>query len=102
MIIAVIGDYGSQEYSELVGRIRMVKPEEIVIDLSKHNSGSWIKDMRSRFRDIGNSHQLVISRHWQDYLEAKRDITHALSLHKECFIERDGQFLPFPQYAEKI
>jgi hypothetical protein len=102
MKIAVIGDYQSPEYKELFQRVTILKPDEEVLDLSRHQKGSWNKLLENRFADIKNAHQIVISDNWHDHLEAKRDITHAQSLNKECFIEHGGQFLPFPEYARKI
>lgn len=102
MKVAVIGDYESQEYKELLQRVRILKPEEEVLDLSRHQKSSWNKKLESRFSDIKNAHQIVISDDWHDHLEAKRDITHAQSLNKECFIDQNGQFLPFPEFARKI
>ena len=102
MRIAVIGDYESQTYKALVQRVRIARPEEDVIDLSGHQTGSWKKMQNVRFTEIGSAHQVVISDVWHNHFDAKKDITHAQSLNKECFIDRDGQFLPFPEYAERI
>jgi len=102
MKIAVIGDYQSPEYTELLQRVRIIKSDEEVLDLSRHQKSSWNKMKESRFADIKNAHQVVISDNWHDHLDAKRDITHAQSLNKECFIEHGGQFLPFPEYARKL
>ena len=101
MKIAVIGDYESSTYKDIVQRVKILNPEEDVLDLSKHKTGGWKKMLESRFKDIGNAQQIAISHDWHNHLDAKRDITHAQSLNKECFIERDGQFRPFPEYAER-
>ena len=101
MNIAVIGDYESPTYIDMVQRVKILNPEEVVSDLSRHKTGGWKKMLESRFTDIVNSHRIVISHDWNDHLDAKRDITHAQLLNKECFIERDGQFRPFPEYAER-
>ena len=102
MKVAVIGDYESPEYQVLLQRVRIIKADEEVLDLSRHQKSSWNKMKEYRFADIKNAHQIVISDDWHDHLEAKRDITLAQSLNKECFIEHIGQFLPFPEYARKI
>ena len=102
MKIAVIGDYQSPEYQILLQRVRIIKSDEEVLDLSRHQKSSWNKMLEYRFADIKSAHQIVISDDWHDHLEAKRDITHAQCLNKECFIEHGGQFLPFPEYARKL
>jgi hypothetical protein len=99
MRIAVIGDYQSPEYKELLKRIKILKPDEQVLDLSGHQKSSRTKMPEARLVDIKNAHQIVISGDWDNHPDAKSDITHAQSLGKECFIDRDGQFLPFPEYA---
>lgn len=99
MKIAVIGDCESPAYKELLQRIRILMPEEEVLDLSRHQKSSWTRMLENRFADIKNAHQVVISDDWDVHFDAKRDITHAQSLNKECFIDCKGQFLPFPEYA---
>ena len=99
MRIAVIGDYQSPEYRELLRRIRILKSEEQVLDLSVHQKSSTTRMSEARLVDIKNAHQIVISGDWDNHPNAKSDIAHAQSLGKECFIDRDGQILPFPEYA---
>ena len=101
MIIAVIGDYESPTYKDMVQRVQILNPEEEVFDLSRHKTGGWKKMLESRFTDIRSAHRIAISYDWHNHLDAKRDITHAQLLNKECFIEREGQFRPFPEYAER-
>ena len=102
MKIAVIGDYESQEYKQLLERVKILKCEEDVIDLSRHLRLVWHKKNEARFADIKNAHQIVICGDWDNYIDAKRDITYAQTLNKECFVEYGGQFLPFPQYARRL
>jgi|SRR5665647_94584 len=102
MIIAVIGDYESPKYQELLQCVKIYKPEEHVLDLSRHQSVNWKKMLDARFADIETAHQVVISNDWDNNIDTKRDITQAQFLHKETFIYRDGQFLPFPEYAHKL
>jgi hypothetical protein len=100
--IAVIGDYESPFYHDFVARIKMVKPEEDVLDLSKHKSGSWKKILDARFEDIFSSHLVVIAANFRTSLNARRDITYAQQIGRECLIENDGRLLPFPEYAREI
>ncbi len=102
MKIAVIGDYESPEYKELLQRVKILKPDEQVLDLSRHQKSSWSKMLESRFADIRNAQQVVISDDWESHFDAKRDITQAQSLNKECFIDQGGRFLPFPEYARRL
>jgi hypothetical protein len=102
MKIAVIGEYESPAYKDLLLRVKIIKPEEEVLDLSRHHNSCWSKMLESRFGDIRNAHLVVISVDWHNHFDAKRDITYAQSLNKECFIDFHGQFLPFPEFAQKL
>lgn len=102
MDIAVIGDYDSPEYRDLLMKVKIMQPDENIIDLSRHKGGDWSKLLNARFTDIGNAHRVIICSNWRNLFDAKRDITHAQSLHKECFIECDGKFLPLEQCASRI
>ena len=102
MVIVVIGDYESPKYQELLQLVKIYKPEEEVIDLSRHQNLNPSIMRVSRFADIETAHQVVISNDWDNNIDTKRDITQAQFLHKETFIYRDGQFLPFPEFAHKL
>lgn len=102
MNIAVIGDYQSPQYNNLLQKIRMARPEEQILDLSSHQTGSWKKMCNARFEDIFRSHQVIIGNGWRTNIDARRDITYAQELKKECLIEIDGTFRPFPEYAREI
>ena len=102
MNIAVIGDYGSPQYHDLLMKVKIMQPDEHILDLSRHKNGDWSKLLHARFTDISNAHQVIICSDWHNHFDAKRDITHAQSLHKEIFIESDGKFFSFPGYAERI
>jgi hypothetical protein len=102
MNIAVIGDYCAEQYQDLIQRVQMAQPEDQVLDLSKHNRGSWKTMCNQRFEDIFRAHRVVIGYGWRTNIDARRDITYAQALGRDCFIDIDGQFLPFPQYARAI
>jgi hypothetical protein len=102
MIIVVIGNYVSPEYHDLLMKVKIMQPEEQVMDLSRHKNSDWSKQLQARFTDIGNAHMVIISSDWRLHFDAKRDITHAQSLHKECFVECDGRFLPLDQCISRI
>jgi hypothetical protein len=101
MNIAVIGDYKSPKYLDLLMKVKIMQPDEQVFDLSRHKDGDWSKLLSERFSDISNAHRVFISSDWCNHFDAKRDITYAQSLHKECFIECDGKFLPLEQFMSR-
>jgi hypothetical protein len=96
MNIAVIGDYTSPKYKDLLQLVKCHKPEETLFDLSRHQTGTWVQLMNKRFADISNSHMVLIGQGWKTNFDMKRDITQAQALHKECLVESDGKFIPFP------
>jgi len=102
MRIAVIGDYESPEYKELLQLVKIIFPEEVVLDLSRYQNGDWKKRSNARYVDIESAHQVMISNDWVDHFDAKSDITNAQKLSKEIFIEFNGRFLPFPQNKIRI
>ncbi len=102
MKIAVIGDYASPGYKDLLLKVKIAFPEEEVMDLSRHDQTVWAKQLNARFTDISAASLVIIGKDWTRSFDAKRDITHAQSLHKDCLIEREEAFRPFPEYAESI
>jgi len=102
MRIAVIGDYESPGYKDLLQLVKIIFPEEDVIDLSRHQSGEWKKRSIARYLDIESAHRVMIGNDWSDHFDTKSDITNAQKLSKEIFIEFNGRFLPFPQNAVRI
>ncbi len=102
MNIAVIGDYQSPQYKNQLQRLEMALPEEHILDLSSHRTGSWKKMCDARFEDIFRSHKVIIGNGWRTNIDARRDITYAQSLKKECLIEIEGVYRPFPEYAREI
>lgn len=101
MQIAVIGDYDSQEYLEFLNKVKTAFPEERVRDLSV-NRGSILNTRKYRQLEIESSHQVIISPYWKNNIEARWDVPYAQETGKECFIYRDGRFMPFPEYAPEL
>jgi hypothetical protein len=101
MRIAVIGDYESPEYQDLLMRVQIVFPGETVLDLSRHGSVFWKKSKDERLKDIELAQIIIICADWDRLTDAKIDITRAQSLRKECFIDITGKFLPFPEFAKR-
>ncbi len=100
MRIAVIGDYESEKYHELLQRVQIIFQGEYVLDLSRY-TGDWKKKADARLEAISSAHEVIICSDWMYYTDAKVDITRAQSLKKECFIDIEGKFLPFPEYARR-
>ena len=101
MNIAVIGDYDILQYKDLVQRVKIAYPEDDVLDMSRHK-GTWKKNLEARFEDICSAHLVIIGFGWRYKIDAKRDVTHAQYIGRECFIDREGKFLSFPEYATEI
>jgi len=101
MRLAVIGDYESPTYQEFLERVKIIFPGEQVLDLSRHKAEIWKTLADARMQDIESAHTVIISRDWSSHVDSRVDITRAQALKKECFIEIDGRFLPFPEYAKR-
>ena len=102
MNIALIGDYASPNYQEFLKKIKMVKPEEIILDLSRHPGYNWGKKLKARFEDISASHMVIIHPDYRDSIDSRRDVTYAMDKKRECMIYVDGVFRPFAEYAPTI
>jgi len=102
MNIVVIGDYQSPQYKDLLQRVHMALPEELILDLSSYRTGSWKKMYDARSEDIFRAHKVIIGNGWRTNIDARRDITYAQELKKECLVEIDGTYRPFPEYAREI
>lgn len=100
MRIAVIGDYESSNYQDLLQRVKIIFPGESVLDLSRF-TGDWKKRADARLEAISSSYEVIICADWIYLTDVKIDITRAQSLKKECYIDVDGKFLPFPEYAKR-
>ena len=100
MKLAVIGDYESPSYLELLERVKIIFQGETVLDLSAF-PGSWKQKSDARIDTIGRSHMVIISQDWSVLTDAKKDITCAQALKIECYVDVDGKFLPFPEYAKR-
>jgi hypothetical protein len=100
MRIAVIGgNYNSQSYKELLEIVRLAMPEEIIIDMSRHQSGNWKTDFDLRCLDIDSAHRIIVPNDWRDHIDAKADITHAQKVRKDLYIYLDGKFYPWEAYC---
>jgi|GEM_PF-794333 len=103
MRIAVIGgEYDADSYKDFLSIVKIARPEEYVIDMSRHQEGeNWKKDYDKRCQDINSAHQVIIPSDWRDHINAKRDITYAEMLRKELFIYINGTFYPWEDYCAK-
>ncbi|MEI7503357.1 MAG: hypothetical protein WCJ61_08725, partial [Paludibacter sp.] len=78
MNIAVIGDYESSNYQEFLKKIKIVKPEETILDLSRHPGHNWGKKLQARFEDISASHLVIIHPDYENNIDPRRDVTYAM------------------------
>jgi hypothetical protein len=95
MRIAVVGDYTSPKYQDLLLRVKIAFPEEEVLDLSRHEQRNDETRKKARFSDIEEAHHIIISNDWQWSIDARNDITKAHQFHKDLFVEMDGAFRPY-------
>lgn len=102
MNISAIGDYSSPNYQDFLKKVKMVKPEETILDLSRHPGYNWGKKCQARFDDISSSHLVVIHPDYKNNLDSRRDVTYAMDKKKECMIYVDGVFRPFSEYAPSV
>jgi hypothetical protein len=95
MIIAVVGDYTSPDYKDLLLRVKIAFPEEKVLDLSRHEQRNDQLRKRARSTDIEDSHHVILGNNWRGSFDARNDINCAHQNHKEIFVEMDGAFRPY-------
>lgn len=102
MNIAVIGDYESPGYQSFIEKIKLLKPEDNVLDLSRHPGYNWGIKCKARFDDISESHLVIIHPNYENQLDSRRDASYAMERKRECLIYLDGVFHPFPEYAKCV
>lgn len=102
MRIAVIGDYKSPGYIDLLMKVTIFIEDVFVLDLSKHNTGSWTDMRDARWADIESAHQVIVCNDWLDQnIDVKVDIQKARCLGKELLVFYDGYLIPLQLYAYK-
>lgn len=101
MRVAVIGDYGTPEYKELLQRVRIAFSEEYIIDMSRHLQSSWKDRLELRILDMDSAHLVIVCSKWDHSVDVKRDITEAQKINRDLVIEHDGRFIPFTHYAAR-
>jgi hypothetical protein len=89
MIIAVIGEYGWPRYNQLVKLVQTMRPNDEIVDLSKHQSPNWTISLDKRSTDIKNSDIVVISRNYKDVYDGRRDFHLVLQIRK-TYVFEDG------------
>lgn len=94
MKIAVIGDYESTEYGDLLALTRLYYPDETILDLSRHHLESWTEDRNARAMDIETADLVLLSRNFRENHDCMIDLTNAHKYHKEILIENQGGFMP--------
>ena len=102
MNIAVIGDYESPFYPEFLKKIRLVKPEDTILDLTRHQGNNWGKKLAARWEDISSSYLVIVHPDYEKSLDSRRDLTYAMDRKRECLIYVDGVFRPFAEHVRSI
>jgi len=97
MKVAVIGDYESTEYKELLKFVTLNMPEEKIIDLSRHQSKKWERLIEKRLQDITDAHQVVVCEQWREdrLIDVKVDLGNALELNKDILQKKGEKLIPF-------
>ena len=94
MNIAVIGDYESPQYKDLLRIVGMHFPEDRILDLSKHNTGDYKTRELARQKVIKSAFMFVYDYKWEDSTEIRQDITYSQQAGLDGYLYRNGQFIP--------
>ena len=99
MIVAVIGDYESPEYKELLQFVGQTMAEETILDLSRHQSKRWEKLIEKRKQDIADAHKVVVCERWREdkLIDVKVDLGNALTLNKDILQKKGEKLIPFTE-----
>jgi hypothetical protein len=92
MKIAVIGDYTSPQYHDLLQIVRMHFPDDKILDLSVHQQADFKKRERSRQEDIKTAHLFVYDYKWENSTEIRQDITYAQRAGLDQYFYNAGKF----------
>ena len=101
MRVAVINNYDSDYYKVFLQIVKIAKPEENILDLSKYNSRNYNKNKSDRHLEIDSAHQVIIGNNWLENIDARDDITFAMSQKKDIYAYVDGRFYPWDEYCAK-
>jgi len=95
MRVAVIGDYETPGYKELLQSVSFVMAEDEVLDLSRHESTDHKERQTARWDDIENSRMVIVDSRWKEYsFDARWDINRALHLNKNFSFHHNGVIRP--------
>jgi len=92
MNIAVIGDYASPQYHDLLQIVKVAFPEDKILDLSVHQAGDYKTREKARQKDIKSAFVYVFDQKWEESTEIRQDITYAQQAGLNGYLYSAGQF----------
>lgn len=92
MNIAVIGDYASLQYKDLLQIVKMNFPEDTILDLSIHKTGDYKTREKARQKEIKSAFMFVFDYKWENSTEIRQDITYAQQAGLDGYLYSAGQF----------
>lgn len=99
MRIAVIGDYESPDYKDLLLKVKVIMPDEYILDLSRHK-GTYMEMRDARWADIDSAHHVAVCEHWMEKKsDVRRDIDKAKNSDKSMLFFQDGKLTTNHDFA---
>lgn len=92
MNIAVIGDYESPQYQELLQIVKIAFPDDNILDLSTHQKGDYKAREKARQNLIKGAFMFIYDHKWEESTEIRQDITYAQKAGLDGYLYAAGQF----------
>jgi len=92
MNIAVIGDYESLQYKDLLQTVKMHFPADKVLDLSLIKCADEKRAEKLRQEEIKTCIIFIYDYKWEYDLKIRRDISYALMVGKDPYFYSAGKF----------
>ena len=101
MKVAVIGEYESPGYPSQLDTVRLMFPEETILDLGRHKAKTWDKLLAKKFQDIEDAHVVVnVCANFMDdnKVDVKIDLGEAQRKSRDMKqLTPDGRIVPFTE-----
>lgn len=101
MKVAIVGEYGTPEYERNLAIVKLLMPEEQLVDIGKLSAKNWHKHIEKRTEAMDGCVMVInICENWKE--EKHHDLQIDLSiadsqLHKDMKQLRDGRLVPFAE-----